>query len=86
MIDGQAPVPVASYGGLGAWAAAKIDAALLQSAGIQAVVSGDPHHHAPLFGGHQVTLQVAPSDRDDASVLLTEQDGGYGERRVAAPA
>ena len=86
MIEGQTPVPVASYGGLGAWAAAEIDSALLQSAGIQAVVSGDAHHSAPLFGGHQVTLQVAPSDRDDAVLLLTEQDGGYGERQVAAPA
>ena len=86
MIEGQIPVPVASYGGLGAWAAAEIDAALLQSAGIQAGVSGDAHHPVPLFGGHQVTLQVAPSDKDDAALLLTEQDGGYGERQVASPA
>jgi len=86
MSSEQVPVPVASYGGLGAWAAAEIDSALLQSAGIQAVVGGDAHHPAPLFGGHQVMLMVTPSDRDDAALLLTEQDGGYGDRRVATRA
>jgi len=30
-------------------------------------------------------LMVAPSDRDDAALLLTEKDGGYGDRRVATP-
>jgi len=79
------PVPVASYGGLGAWSAAELDAALLESAGIKSMVGGDAHHHAPLFTGHQVVLFVAPSEKDEAAVLLSEQ-GGNHEDRVVAPA
>jgi hypothetical protein len=74
------PAPVASYGGTGAWAAARLDAALLESAGIRAVVSGDAHHHAPLFTGHQVALLVTPDDLTDAAALLAEQ--GEDEDRV----
>jgi len=78
-------VPVASYGGLGAWAAAELDAALLESAGIRSMVGGDAHHHAPLFTGHQVMLLVAPGDRDEAIALLAESDTGYEDRVVARP-
>jgi hypothetical protein len=68
MID--SPVPVRSYGGAGAWADAELDVALLASVGIQAAVEGDAHHHAPLFGGDQVRLVVATSDRDAANAFL----------------
>ena len=78
-------MPVASYGGLGAWAAAELDAALLESAGIRSMVGGDAHHHAPLFTGHQVMLLVAPADRDEAIALLAESDAGYEDRVVARP-
>lgn len=78
-------MPVASYGGLGAWAAAELDAALLESAGIRSMVGGDAHHHAPLFTGHQVMLLVAPADRDEAIALLAESDTGYEDRVVARP-
>lgn len=80
----EGPVPAASYGGSGAWAAAELDAALLGSAGIRAVVGGDAHHHAPLFTGHQVVLLVAPEDRADAVALLLE--AGPTSRHRAVPA
>ncbi|MBU1227001.1 MAG: hypothetical protein KJ698_07310 [Actinobacteria bacterium] len=82
MSEASSPVVVASYGGLGAWSAAELDAALLQSAGIRAVVSGDAHHPAPLFTGHQVMLLVARSERDEAAVLLSEQAADEADRVV----
>ena len=85
MSGGSDPVPVASYGGTGAWAAAELDAALLESSGIRSVVSGDAHHHAPLFTGHQVVLLVPPGDLADAAGLLSEQGGSAEDRVVAAP-
>ncbi|MCB2223226.1 MAG: hypothetical protein KQH83_03535 [Actinobacteria bacterium] len=81
----DALVPVASYGGGGAWAAAELDAALLASAGVEAVVGGDAHHHAPLFTGHQVVLLVAPADLADAAALLAEEGPGNADRAVAPP-
>ena len=77
------PVAAASYGGVGAWAAAELDAAMLESAGIRAVVSGDAHHPAPLFTGHQVMLLVDPADLEEAVIVLAESDGGYEDRAVA---
>jgi hypothetical protein len=47
-----------------------LDAALLASAGISATIEGDAHHHAPLFGGDQVRLMVAPPDHDAAREIL----------------
>ena len=85
MSEAPPPVAVASYGGIGAWAAAELDAALLQSAGISAVVGGDAHHHAPLFTGHQVMLLVAPSESDDAVALLSDQGGSHEDRVVGLP-
>lgn len=85
MSDSATPVPVVSYGGLGAWSAAELDAAMLESAGIRSMVGGDAHHHAPLFTGHQVMLLVAPADRDEAAALLAESDAGYQDRVVAKP-
>ena len=76
-------VAIASYGGLGAWAAAELDVALLRSAGIRATVSGDAHHHAPLFTGHQVVLLVDRSVRNEAAALLAEAGEQTSERRVA---
>ncbi len=66
----RSPVAVRSYGGPGAWAHAELDAALLASAGISATIEGDAHHHAPLFGGDQVRLMVAPPDHDAAREIL----------------
>ncbi len=83
-MSGEAPVPAASYGGTGAWSAAELDAALLASAGIPAVVGGDAHHHAPLFTGHQVVLLVAPGDLADAAGLLREHGEEDRYRAVAA--
>ncbi|MCJ7726144.1 MAG: hypothetical protein MUP76_07135 [Acidimicrobiia bacterium] len=85
MTESPTPVPVASYGGLGAWSAAELDAAMLESAGIRSMVGGDAHHHAPLFSGHQVMLLVTPADRDEAVALLAESDVGYEDRVVAKP-
>ena len=85
MSEASTPVPVASYGGLGAWSAAELDAALLESAGIRAVVGGDAHHPAPLFTGHQVMLLVDPAERDEAAALLSEQDASHPERVVVPP-
>jgi len=84
--ESPTPVPVASYGGLGAWAAADLDVALLESAGVRAIVGGDAHHHAPLFTGHQVVLLVAPAEREDAVALLSERGGPTQDRVVAPPA
>ncbi len=83
MSEPAAPVAVASYGGFGAWAAAELDAAVLHSAGIRAAVSGDAHHPAPLFTGHQVMLLVAASEKDEAAALLSEQ--GCEADRVVIP-
>ena len=85
MRETSTPVPVASYGGLGAWSAAELDAALLESAGIKAVVGGDAHHPAPLFTGHQVMLLVEPAERDEAASLLSEQAGASADRVVFSP-
>ena len=85
MSEPARPIAVASYGGLGAWAAAELDAALLQSTGISAVVGGDAHHHAPLFTGHQVMLLVAPSESDDAVALLSEHGGSHEDWVVGLP-
>ena len=69
------PVPAASYGGVGAWSAAELDSALLASEGIRAVVTGDAHHPAPLFTGHQVVLLVSPEDLKEVARLLGEHGG-----------
>jgi hypothetical protein len=63
-------VPVAAYRNGGAWAAAETDAALLRSAGIAAVVGGDPYHTIAIFGGEQVVLLVAAADHPEAAALL----------------
>jgi hypothetical protein len=76
------PVPAASYGGTGAWSAAELDAALLLSEGIRAVVAGDAHHPAPLFTWHQVALLVEPADLRRAVRLLAEH-GGRDDRELA---
>ena len=76
------PVAAASYGGAGAWAAAELDAALLGAAGIRAVVAGDAHLHAPLFGGHQVVLLVDPDHRAEAAALLEGGSPGSSDRKV----
>jgi hypothetical protein len=81
----SAPIPVASYGGLGAWAAAELDATLLEAGGIRSAVAGDAHHPAPLFSGHQVVLLVEPADRERAADLLVEHDGGHEDRMVLPP-
>ena len=78
------PVPVASYGGTGAWSAAELDAAVLESAGITAVVGGDAHHPAPLFTGHQVVLLVAADELADAASLLAEHGTQDEDRRVVS--
>ena len=83
-MSGEVPIPVASYGGTGAWSAAELDAALLGSAGIGAMVGGDAHHHAPLFTGHQVVLLVAPGDLADAAGLLSEHGTQDEDRTVVA--
>lgn len=84
MSEAVAPVSVASYGGLGAWSAAELDAAVLESAGIKAMVGGDAHHPAPLFTGHQVRLMVSPADLAEAAALLSEQPD-HEDRLVADP-
>lgn len=77
-------VAVASYGGSGAWAAAELDVAFLGSVGIRAVVSGDAHHHSPLFTGHQVALLVSAGDRAEAIGLLGVSGSVEpGHRRLA---
>jgi len=78
------PVPAASYGGVGAWSAAALDSALLASEGIRAVVTGDAHHPAPLFTGHQVALLVDPDDLERAVEVLGEH-GGSEDRALARP-
>lgn len=74
-------VPVASYGGSGAWAAAELDVAYLSAVGLRATVGGDAHHHSPLFTGHQVVLLVAPIDRASAVSLLRESAPSDPETR-----
>ena len=77
---------MASSGGSGAWSAAELDAAVLESAGISSLVGGDAHHHAPLFTGHQGVLLVAPDDLTDAAGLLREQGPKDEDRVVGAGA
>lgn len=79
------PAAVATYGGPGAWAAAELDGALLQSAGIRSVVGGDAHLHAPLFGRHQVVLLVDADQCSDAVGLLAGGGPSTPERRLLDP-